>query len=296
MYCREEKMRWVCELLDGWAEAGGTVLDCAHNYGDGAAERAVGRWLRTRGNRDHVVILTKGAHPDDSGSRVNAEAIDQDLAESLNRLETDRVEIYLLHRDDESVPVGEIVDALDVQVRSGKILSVGASNWTCRRIEAANTYADSHGRARLTVSSPHMSLARQTEPPWPGCVSAAGRQDRAYYAEQDILVMPWSSQAGGFFVASNQMAQRARHVYDTAANRERLRRCCRLAASRGVTANQIALAWVLGQPFPVVPVIGALAVPEISDSVAALDIWLTSAELAWLDLQTDAGAASEESE
>ncbi len=280
-------MEWVTLLLDSWTAAGGTLLDCAHNYGEGRAERAVGLWMRARGNRADMVLLTKGGHPDESGGRVNPAAIAQDLDESLLRLGTSHVDIYLLHRDDESVPVDEIVDALDAEFRAGRVLTVGVSNWRHERIHAANGYAVAHGREPIRVSSPHLSLARQTEPPWPGCVSAASVEERRFYADHDIVVMPWSPQAGGFFAAPDRLSQQSARVYDTAENRERLRRVHLLSEKHLATTTQVALAWVMASPFCVIPVVGALSTSEIRDSVAALDIHLDAGDVAWLDLETD---------
>ncbi len=287
MHFREDQMDWVRQMLDAWTDAGGNVLDCAQNYGDGGAERAVGRWLQAQPSRSDIALLTKGGHPDASGSRLAPAAIAEDFEQSLECLRTDYADIYLLHRDDESVPVGEIVDALDEYYRAGRARSVGVSNWRPERIDAANAYAAANGRAPLTVSSPHLSLARQVTPPWPGCVSAADAESRRYYAHRDLTVIPWSSQAGGFFANGDKLPDRIAKVYGTPENHERLRRAQHLAAELHSSANHVALAWVLGQPFCVLPVVGPMTPAEINDSTRALDIHLTEAQLAWLDLAGD---------
>ena len=160
------------ELLDAWVEAGGTVIDTAHVYEDGDAERVVGQWLRDRpGVRERLVLVTKGAHPDGDRRRVTPEAIEADLADSLERL-GEPIDLYLLHRDDPTVGVGELIDALDGHRRAGRIRAFGVSNWSLERIEEANAYAQSRGVAGICCNSPHLSLAVQNEPPWPGCTSA----------------------------------------------------------------------------------------------------------------------------
>lgn len=285
MHLRTANYDWSCRLLDSWVERGGTVLDCARDYGNGESEEVLGRWLAQRGTRHEVTIVTKGGHPDDSGPRVNPDAIIEDLRRSRSALGTEEIDIYLLHRDDESVPVGEIVDCLDMFVRDGLVKVVGVSNWSISRIREANQYAQQTGSARVAVSSPHLSLARQTIAPWPGCISAADDASREFYTEQQITVMPWSSQSSGFFAQTGPLAERARRVYDTPANWERLRRATELARRKDATPNQVALAWVLAMPFPVVPIIGAMTPHEMSDSIAALGIVLTSEEVAWLDLK-----------
>lgn len=282
-------MDWVLEMLDAWTQVGGNVLDCAHNYGDGAAERAVGRWLRAQPSRADIFLLTKGGHPDASGPRLTPAAIAADFDQSLECLSTDYADIYLLHRDDESVPVGEIVDVLDEHYRAGRARLIGVSNWRPERIEAANVYASAHGRAQLTVSSPHLSLARQIASPWPGCVSAADPESRRYYSRRNLLVVPWSSQAGGFFAGGKRPPNNIARIYGTPENHERSRRAQHLAARIDRSVNQVALAWVLGQPFCVLPVVGPMTPGEINDSTNALEIRLTESEMAWLDLAGDDG-------
>ena len=114
----------------------------------------------------------KGAHHDHNGPRVTKEAIRRDLLTSLERLRTDYVELYALHRDDPSVPVGEIIEALNEHIEAGRIGAIGGSNWTWQRPHAANDYAASHGLTGFTFSSPNLSLAKANEPFWEGCVSA----------------------------------------------------------------------------------------------------------------------------
>src|SRR5262245_38425176 len=98
-------MSLTCAMLDYFVSLGGNTLDTAHVYGQGDSERAFGEWMRLRGNRGEIVIIGKGAHDDAYGPRVNPAAIASDLGESLQRLGTDYIDIYLLHRDDPTVPV-----------------------------------------------------------------------------------------------------------------------------------------------------------------------------------------------
>ena len=141
------------ELLDAWVELGGNLVDCARQYGDGECERILGRWLDERGARDEVVLITKGGHHftsgvehDPSRKRVTPEHVAADLAESLEALRADAIDLYFLHRDDPARPVGPIVAALNDHAAAGRIRSLGASNWTTERIEEANAYAAANGR------------------------------------------------------------------------------------------------------------------------------------------------------
>ncbi|MFW6256349.1 MAG: aldo/keto reductase, partial [Candidatus Sumerlaeota bacterium] len=188
MVLSSEKMDWSLELMDQIYEQGCNTFDCAYIYSGGKSDLAFGEWLHTRGVRDKVVVIEKGCHHDQSGSRVNPEALKNDLETSLDRLKTDHVEIYLLHRDDPSVPVDEIVDALNEHVRKGQIKIFGGSNWRPERLEAANAYALTKGLQPFRVSSPNFSLAEMVQSPWGGdCVSISGPQnkkDREWYSRQ----------------------------------------------------------------------------------------------------------------
>ena len=189
-------------LFDAWLEAGGTVIDTAHVYEDGDAERVLGRWLADRpGARERIVLVTKGAHPDGDRRRVTPADIAADLRDSMERL-GGPVDLYLLHRDDPAVEVGEIVDALDAHRRAGEIRAFGVSNWTLPRIEEANAYAAERGVAGIACNSPHLSLAVQNEPPWAGCLSATDAESRAWHARTGLPLLAWSAQAGGCFAGA----------------------------------------------------------------------------------------------
>jgi len=286
-----ENMAQARGLLDAFVAIGGNTLDTAHVYGGGASERAIGLWLRERGNRDQMIIITKGAHPDATGARVTAAAIDQDLHESLERLQVDMVDIYMLHRDDPRLPVGPIVEALNTHIAAGRVRALGASNWSHPRIEEANAYAGAHGLIGFACSSPNLSLAHANEPRWAGCISV-GPEARAWHARTQFPLFSWSSQAGGFFTGRyapdrTEDAEMVR-VYYSAENWERLRRATALGRDKGVDATQIALAYVLHQPFPTFALFGPLTLEEFRSSTAAQSVSLTPGEVAWLNLETDA--------
>jgi len=270
------------ELLDAWFELGGNIVDCGREYGD--SERVLGRWLRHSGQRDDVVVLTKGAHPVEGRRRVTPADISADLLESLDVLGSE-IGIYMLHRDDPSQPVGPLVEVLNEHRCARRIGAFGASNWTTQRLEEANAYAHAHDLDAFTCSSPGLSLAQQLEPPWLDCVAADDAPSRGWYERTGMPVFAWSSQAAGFFagVAGPDVGR----VYGSEANNERLRRATELGARLGHTANAVALAWVLAQPFPTYAIIGPRTVEELHRSVAALEIGLTPEESRWLNLETD---------
>ncbi|MGZ8650176.1 MAG: aldo/keto reductase, partial [Solirubrobacteraceae bacterium] len=178
-----------------------------------------------------------------------------------------------------------LIDALDAHRRAGDIRAFGVSNWTLPRIEEANAHAAARGVAGICCNSPHLSLAIQNEPPWPDCLSATDAESRAWHTRTGMPLLAWSAQAGGFFAGSSGESSR---VYQNAANRQRLARAEQLGRRTGHSANAVALAWVLAQPFPVVAVIGPHSVEHLHSSLDALDVVLSPEEARWLNLEAAA--------
>jgi len=283
-------------LLDAVLALGGTTIDTAHGYGRGDVERTLGRWVRERGVRDQVVIIGKGAHPYDGRQRVTPIDITNDLHESLERLQTDMIDLYLLHRDDPSVPVGPLVEVLNEHQRSGKIGAFGGSNWSPARIQEANDYAAAHGLTPFVASSPNFSLAEQQRVPWEGCISISGRQGQAardWYAATRMPLFTWSSLAGGFFSGrfrrdnlasfTSSFDKNCVETYCVESNFARLERAQRLGEERSLTAAQVALAYVLSQPLEIYALVGCRSSAEFAENLAASSLRLTPAELAWLE-------------
>jgi aryl-alcohol dehydrogenase-like predicted oxidoreductase len=284
----EKDMPLASSLLERFAAAGGTAVDTAFSYGRGASERAIGSWLRSSGQSERIAVITKGAHPVQGWEmRVNPEAINADMAASLERLGVDAIDVYLLHRDDPSVPVGPIVDCLDEAWRAGKVRAYGGSNWSTARIEAANAYAREHGKRPFVVSSPNVALAVPNEPMWVGCVSIAGDAEaRAWYARAQMPVLSWSSGARGFFTGRFEPGRiddaDVARVYDSPENWARLERAREVARRKGATSAQVALAWVLHQPFPTFALIGPMTVAELEENLGAADMALSDEEVRFL--------------
>lgn len=295
-----ERLAQAHDLLDAFVAAGGTTIDTAHVYANGESEQVLGRWLEKRGGAQNLVIITKGAHPKVDlrkletavwTPRVTPEAIAEDLDESLGRLGLSSVDLYLLHRDDERVPVGPLVRALDDLVLAGKIRAFGASNWTHQRVAEANAFASANGCRPFAISSPQFSLAVPAQLDLPGILSISGNAEAIdYYRRSRVSLLAWSSQGGGLF--SDQATPNRIRRYDRPDNWERLRRARELAAHHGRTPTQVALAWALAQPLDLYAVIGANQPAHLTDSLETLSLRLTEPELAWLNLQADLLPAS----
>ena len=291
------------ELLDHAVEAGINTFDCAKEYGH--AQEQLGRWLERHGDRDRLVIETKGCHPawgeGWDRSRVTKRDLDDDLAESLDQLRTPYIDVYLLHRDDPAVPAGEIVEWLNEHHRAGEIRAFGGSNWSPQRIQEANDYAHEHGLVPFAVSSPNYSLAVQERNPWVGVSTTLGgpdhAEDRAWYRANQMPVFAFSVLGRGFMsgLVHADDPDEAKAVLDGAAqtgflspsNFERLRRAEILAARLGASVPQIAIAWALNQGLNLFALVSSSSNAIIDGNVAATDITLTAQESAWLDLETD---------
>lgn len=278
-------------MLDHFFEVGGNCIDTAYVYGGGQSEQAVGTWVKTRGNRKDVVIIGKGAHT----PHCDPASATRQLHETLGRLQTDYVDIYFLHRDNLDVPVKEFVDVLNEHVKAGRIRAFGGSNWTTQRIQEANDYAASKGLVGFTVNSPNLSLARWNHPTWAGCITASDPESRAWHTKTQVSLFSWSSQANGFFTGRYKRGDNPQSadwavglvapVWFNDGNFKRLERAQELAARKGVTSTQIAMAYVLSQPFPTYALIGPRTIDETRTSIEGAGLQLTPDELKWLALE-----------
>jgi len=273
------------EIADAFFDAGGNVFDTAWIYGDpdGETDRLLGRWLRSRGVRDRSVIVAKGGHDPFN----TPDAVRTQLAETLDRLGTDRIDVHLLHRDNLDIPVGEFVDLLDAEQRAGRIGGYGFSNWTLDRTRAAIAYARANGRCPPVAVSQNFSLADMVQPVWDGCVAASTPDWRDWLEATNMPLFAWSAQARGFFTdrAGPDRLDDARLVraWYSPGNFARKARAADLARRHGVSENAIALAYCLHQRLPLVPIVGPLTLAELRDSLRATAIALSAGELAWLE-------------
>lgn len=287
------------ELLDGAFECGVNAFDCARSYG--RAEEVLGSWIRRRGNRENVVVLSKCGDIRNGIVKINRQVIAEQLETSLNTLQTDCIDLYLLHRDDPATPVGEYIETLNEAKRAGKIRTFGVSNWTVDRIMEANRYAETKGLVGFSVSSPNYGLARQMEDLWGGgCVSISGpehRADREWYSETGMPVIAYSSLGRGFFSGKfrSDDPEGARSVLDSYAqkgylypeNLLRLRKAERLAEKYGETIAEIAMRYVFSSRMNMFAVISTGRPERLESSIRAASCPLNEADIRMLEEDMD---------
>lgn len=286
------------DILEHAYQCGINAFDTAEIYGQ--SEKVLGKWLRTQ-RREKMVILTKGCHPHER-DRVTPEDLRHDVLQSLERLQTDYIDLYALHRDDLNVEVGPLMEVLNEFWRKGMIREIGVSNWSHQRIAEANAYAKARGLRQITFSSPNYCLLDAVEDPWGGSagglsISGAENADaRKWYRENGIAIFAYSSLGRGFLsgkLKSTDTREMAATILDKFAmkgfySEENMRRLARLeqkALEYGCTVSQMALAWLLNQELAVYPILSSTRKENLKQNLGAINIKLSPEELQWMSLE-----------
>lgn len=276
-------------LLDAFVDRGLNAIDTADVYfrmaesGVGTSERIIGEWLRARGNRDRVVIATKVGMPMTKDKRGLSRAYIREAVEaSLARLQTDYIDLYQAHCDDDRVPQEETLEAFDTLVSQGKVRAIGASNFSADRLRSA---LDLSADKRLTTYSTLQPLYNlfdrddfETELQ-PLCI------------ERGVGVIPFFSLASGFLTGKYRskddmsLSRRGAFVekYLTDAGLNLLSAMDGIAEKHGVSNAQIAIAWLLAQPAVVAPIASATSIAQLEQLAGALDVKLCRDDLKLLD-------------
>jgi aryl-alcohol dehydrogenase-like predicted oxidoreductase len=269
-------------ILDRFLEAGGTFLDTANNYGQwhgdaGESERVIGRWRRSRGITDEVVIATKvGARtlvPGDPSPAhwqgLGAKTIQEDAETSLRQLGVDRLDLYYAHIDDRSTPQEETVDAMAELAERGAVGLLGASNHATWRIERARAIARTAGRpAYACVQQEYSYLLAQ---PDAGQVNLVTEELIDYATSEELTLLAYSPLLKGIYARPHQAPPPG---YDHPTNQARLAVLRETAAELGATPTQLALAWLMqGRP-SMIPVVGASTVAQLDELLGATDLHL----------------------
>lgn len=278
----------VERLVARYVEMGGTFIDTAHVYafwqpgGMGASERSVGAAIRSLGLADRVVVASKGCHPamspgyERDARYLSAEMLESDVTESLERLGIDCLDLYYFHRDDPTVPVGDLLRWMEGQRRRGRVRHFGASNWSASRLSEAAETATRMGVPGFCVSQVQWSLA---VPNWQVTADPTIRwltpDDEAVYRSLNLPVAAYSATSNGYFAAN----QGADGSYGTAANAGRRERARRLATLHRCTPTQVALAWLTSRYPLALPIFSTRSVAHLEEAMGAAAVDLRPEEV-----------------
>lgn len=263
-------------VLDAYVEAGGNFIDTANIYAGGASEEIIGRWMALRRNRDQIVLATKvgmGKKPGLSPQRI-AEAAE----ESLRRLQTDRIDLYYAHQDDESAPLEQTLGAFDALVRAGKVRHIAASNYEADRLAAALQVSERDGFARYIALQPHYNLVvrEEYEGPLQELCAAEGLACLPYFAlAQGFLTGKY--RPGGGDVQSTRAA-RASAYLDERGLRV-LSVLDEVSAAHRVSVAAVALAWLAAQPTVATPIASARTVEQLAELLPFATLTLSDSEI-----------------
>lgn len=269
-------------------EAGINFFDTADMYSTGVSEEITGKALRQFARLEQVVLATKvfnrmGDGPNMKG--LSRKHIQQGCEASLRRLGVETIDLYQIHRYDPHTPVEEMLSALDLLVRQGKVRYIGASSMAAWKFAQALSLSERNDWARFVSMQNHYNLIYREEE----------REMIPLCQEQGIAVIPWSPLARGLLAGArkspgdNQSTARAasddyaRKMYDHPADIDVMRACQAVAERRGVQSAQVALAWLLSKPAVTAPIIGATKIEHLDSALAAVDLKLDEDDIRQLE-------------
>lgn len=279
-----ELVRFLDEAVGLGAPGSAVVgIDTAASYQIGGTERFLGRWLRQSSQRARVFLSSKGGHPVPllRPNRLGVSDLTSDLEDSLKRLGTDYLDLYLLHRDHPDADLEAIVDWMTQKLKRGVVRRWGVSNWHHERVHQLERVATRMNAEPPTVSSPQFSLSSWSKPLWKGCVSISGpeeRSARAFYERSQIAVVAYSALGRGLFSDGGGAVE-----FDHGVNHGRRDRARELAKRLELTPAQVALAYLTSQPFPVHPVIATRSSSHLAQNLAAVSVRLSPSDCRWLE-------------
>jgi aryl-alcohol dehydrogenase-like predicted oxidoreductase len=280
-------------ILDAFITGGGNFIDTADGYSQwapghsgGESETVIGNWMSRRGNRDDLVIATKVSFKTDRAG-LRADNIRVACDESLQRLQTDHIDLYYCHYDDPETPLIETMGALAELVLAGKVRHIAASNYTAERLQEALDVSDAHGFPRFVAMQPHYNLLVRDE--YEGALADL-------CARENISCFPYYSLAAGFLTGKYRSAEAAAGAAREARINEYLNdRAWRVltavdavAAAHNTSDATVALAWLRVQPTVTAPIASVTKVAQVADLLASVQL-----DLAPEDLRTLADASRE---
>jgi aryl-alcohol dehydrogenase-like predicted oxidoreductase len=276
-------------ILDAFMDVGFNAIDTADVYSifvpghkGGESETVLGEWMKARGNRDKVVLITKGGLPmGDDLKGLSKGYLPRACDASLNRLQTDYIDVYMAHRADDTVPIGETLEAFQGLIDAGKIRSAGCSNYTNAQLAEALACTGS-GKAAYTSFQPHYNLAKRDE--YEG-------EAEDLCMKHNLGVITYFSLGAGFLTGKYRTKEdfegKARggsaSMYASDENMAMLGRLEEVAKRHNATMAQVALAWLMGRPSVTAPIASATRLDQLSDILKSIEVRLSHEDMASLD-------------
>jgi len=269
-------------------EAGINFFDTADMYSLGVSEEVTGRALREFARLEECIVATKVYHPmadRPNMSGLSRKHIVQGCEASLRRLGMDTIDLYQVHRFDPHTPIDEMLSALDLLVRQGKVRYIGASSTAAWKFAQALAASERHGWARFVTMQNHYNLLYREEE----------REMIPLCEAEGVALIPWSPLARGLLAGTRRSPmdktstrraetdEFARKLYDHPNDPDVIDAVRQVAQARGVAPAQIALAWLLSKPAVAAPIIGATKLQHLDDAIAALEVQLSAEEVQKLE-------------
>jgi aryl-alcohol dehydrogenase-like predicted oxidoreductase len=277
-------------ILDTFVDAGFNMIDTANSYSSwvpghqgGESETIIGRWLNTSGKRQSVLIATKvGSDLGPGRKGLSKDVILREVEGSLQRLQTDHIDLYQSHFDDLETPLEETLSAYDQLIKQGKVRAIGASNYNAERLSQALAVSREKGFRRYETLQPHYNLAERSQ--FEGDIARVCQENR-------LGVIPYFSLAGGFLTGKYRTAADANHKargnsvsrYLNDRGFRILRALGEVAERHNATPAQVSLAWLMARPPVTAPIASATSVEQLESLVAAATLRLDEASLEQLN-------------
>lgn len=291
--CAQAGLKWdgadADRLFDGFWDMGGNVYDTARVYSDwvgserGRSERILGEWLAKSGKRQNVILVTKGGHPelmtehvDMHQPRVDTQQMRLDLEASLRALQTDYIDLYFYHRDDESIPVSVLIEQMETFRQEGKIRYYGCSNWSAKRIKEADAYASEKGyrgfaanEVLFNLGEPHMKPTADDT-----LVSMDEEMYRYHTETEKNLCIPYSSVCNGFFhkFLTGREKEVIHSEYYTNENLEIAKKLPKIMEAYGCSITQAVLGFHTVQEFTCLPLYTPRNLKDLQEAMDAFRI------------------------
>ncbi|MDJ0035923.1 aldo/keto reductase [Pantoea allii] len=274
-------------LLDALVEKGLFFIDTADVYSrwapgnqGGESETIIGKWLKKSGKRDKIVLATKvGIEMSPEKKGLKPDYIHQAVEDSLRRLQTDVIDLYQAHRDDESTPLADTLNAFDALIKAGKVRAIGASNYSATRLQEALDISKQQGLARYETLQPEYNL-----------YDREGYESELEQVARDnhLGVINYYALASGFLSGKYKKpqdaakSQRGQGIVDKYLNERGLRIVEALedvAASHDASATQVALAWLIARPGITAPIVSATSLQQLDELIKATELMLSKQEI-----------------